>query len=73
MKRGISYSLNHVHIPRKAKAEMLAAIARGKQLDELDRQTKQLDRAYTQFQRQVQQLQTQVASLIAHLTPGEEE
>ena len=63
----------HVHIPRKAEADTLAAIARGKQLDELDRQSRQLDRAYAQFQHQVQQLQTQVASLIAHLTPGEEQ
>ena len=63
----------HVHIPRKAEADTLAAIARGKQFDELDRQSKQLDRAYTQFQRQVQQLQTQVESLIAALTPGEEQ
>ncbi len=63
----------HVHIPRKAEADTLAAIARGKQLDELDRQSKQLDRAYAQFQRQVQQLQTQVESLIAALTTGEEQ
>ena len=63
----------HVHIPRKAEADTLAAIARGKQLDELDRQNKQLDRAYTRFQRQVQQLQTQVESLITALTYGEEQ
>ena len=63
----------HVHIPRKAEADTLAAIARGKQLDELDRQSQQLDRAYARFQRQVQQLQTQVESLIAALTPGEEQ
>jgi hypothetical protein len=62
-----------VHISRKAEADTLAAIARGKQMDELDRQSKQLDRAFVQFQHQVQQLQTQVESLIIALTNGEEQ
>jgi prefoldin subunit 5 len=63
----------HVHISRKAEADTLAAIARGKQMDELDRQSKQLDRAFVQFQHQAQQLQTQVESLITVLTNGEEQ